>query len=387
MCDVQAVRLRSSNEWRYTRRAVIAGTVGFASAALSVQAKAGPSLKVLAEQGGLFFGAAVTAEALRLDSSFRSAVLNECSSVTPEISLKWGAVEPLHARLEMAAMDEIAEVARVNGLRVYGHALLWHGSVPQWAEAMLGDSPDWRYIRNYFSSVMPRYGDVVRYWDVVNEPLEPGHRDDGLRANAFLRAFGPVYIERAMREARLFAPDGKLMINEYGLEYDIPVEGDRRYLFLKLIEDLKSKSVPLDGIGLQAHLDLRKGKIFAKAIREFLREIEELGLVVVVTELDVKEADYAASLERRDGAVADETRRYLEVVLDSPAVRGISTWGLSDRYSWLRLTEDELASYTGTWNHEDGQGLNRGLPLDAILAPKRMYAAVARTLARRDLGR
>lgn len=107
--------------------------------------------------------------------------------------------------------------------------------------------------------------------------------------------------------------------------------------------------MPLDGIGLQAHLDLRKGRVSAGQIRAFLREIEGLGLEAVITELDVKEADYAASAEHRDAAVADEVRRYLEIVLDSPAVKGVTTWGLSDRYSWLRVTNDELSAYSGMW--------------------------------------
>ncbi|PSJ56233.1 endo-1,4-beta-xylanase [Pseudaminobacter soli (ex Li et al. 2025)] len=368
-------------ERHFTRRAVIAGAVGFATSAFSTRTKAAPSLKVLAEQRGMFFGAAVAADKLRLDSSFKSAIINECSSLTPEVSLKWGEVEPSKGRLEMAAMDEIAELARANGLKTYGHALLWHGSVPLWAEAMLRDGPDWQPVRNYFASVMPRYSDIIQHWDVVNEPIETGDRDDGLRDNAFLRAFGRDYIERALDEARIFAPEGKLMINEYGLEYDNPVERDRRYLFLKLLEYLKSKNVPLDGVGLQAHLDLRKGMVSAKGIRDFLHEIKGLGLAVVITELDVKEADYSISAERRDVAVADETRRYLEVALDCPVVKGVTTWGLTDRYSWLQVTEEELATYKGMWKDGGGPGLNRGLPLDAMLTPKRMYAAIASSLA------
>ena len=41
------------------------------------------------------------------------------------------------------------------------------------------------------------------------------------------------------------------MINEFGLEYDLRVEHDRRYHFLKLLERLKRAGVPLDGVGLQ----------------------------------------------------------------------------------------------------------------------------------------
>ncbi|WP_378943081.1 endo-1,4-beta-xylanase [Mesorhizobium sp. ANAO-SY3R2] len=338
-------------------------------------------LRTAAEARELFIGTAVAADALRRDSSFKEAILAECSSLTPELSMKWAAAEPSRGRLELTDMDEIADFARFNGLAVYGHALLWHGSIPHWAEVMLREAPDWQHVRNHIATVMPRYGDVVRYWDVVNEPIDTGHREDGLRDSPFLRAFGSSYIERSLHDARVFSPRGRLMINEYGLEYDNQVERDRRYLFLKLIERLRSKNVPLDGIGLQAHLDLRKGTVFQNAIKEFLQEIEGFGLEVVVTELDVKEADYAASAEQRDTTVADETRRYLETVLDHANVKGVTTWGLSDRYSWLRVTDEELGAYKGAWKDGSGPGLNRGLPLDAMFMPKRMHAAMASTLA------
>ena len=31
------------------------------------------------------------------------------------------------------------------------------------------------------------------------------------------------------------------------------------------------------------------------------------------------------------------------------SVKGLSTWGLSDRYSWLQVTDEELESYSGAW--------------------------------------
>ena len=65
----------------------------------------------------------------------------------------------------------------------------------------------------------------------------------------------------------------------------------------------------------------------------------------MISELDVKEYQYVLSVEQRDARVADETRRYLDVALGQPAVRGVTTWGLSDRHSWLRVTKDDFARY------------------------------------------
>jgi endo-1,4-beta-xylanase len=70
------------------------------------------------------------------------------------------------------------------------------------------------------------------------------------------------------------------MINEYGLDYDFLVERDRRYLFLKLLESLRSAGAPLDAVGVQGHLDLSKGPFSPKVFGDFLQEIANLGLEI-----------------------------------------------------------------------------------------------------------
>ena len=197
-------------------------------------------------------------------------------------------------------------------------------------------------IARYFGSVIPRYGDVIPQVGGRQRSPDPGRRADGLRESVFLEAFGPDYIGRAFAQARVFAPRAQLFINEYGLEYDLPEERARRYLMLKLLERLKNRGAPLDGLGMPGHLDLRKGRVSQLSIASFMREVEGMGLAMAVTELDVKESDYVASAQERDQLVADEVRRYLEVVLSYRNVEGVVTWGLSDRHSWLEVTESTI---------------------------------------------
>jgi len=78
--------------------------------------------------------------------------------------------------------------------------------------------------------------------------------------------------------------------------------------------------------------------------------------------------------------VADEVRRYLDVVLDQRAVTGVTTWGLSDRHSWLEVTKADYDRFPGAWAHGGGPGLNRGLPYDSNLQRKPMYFAIAETM-------
>lgn len=293
-------------------------------------------------------------------------VSRDCSSITPEWAMKWDSLAPNSDHYSFGEMDRVADFARDNRLGLRGHTLLWHRSVPGWAAARIAETRQWQHVEDHFEKVLTRYRGQVKEWDVVNEPIEPNHGGLGLRGNQFLRAFGPDYIEWAFRSANKFAPNSRKLINEYGLEYELAYEEQRRAALLRLLERLKAKGVPIDGVGLQAHLDLGKGKLYRAGIQGLLRDIAGLGLDVVITELDVAEANTSLPVARRDSLVADETRRYLDIVLEFNNVIGVTTWGLSDSYSWLQ-TQNSRA--------------NRGLPYDADWQPKPMHEAIWTALA------
>jgi endo-1,4-beta-xylanase len=238
----------------------------------------------------------------------------------------------------------------------------------------MAEQRDWGLVQGHFERTIGRYGNSVCEWEVVNEAIDSEAGEDGIRRNCFQRAFGNGYIAQAFRTARALAPHTPLLINEYSLEYRNPIDAARRARLLRLLEALKSDGVPIDGVGLQAHLELAKGPLDAPAIRSFIREIAGMDLTMTVSELDVLEADRRRPLAVRDKAAADEVRRFLDIVLAEPAVRGVVTWGLSDRDSWL---QDRI-------ERRHRGDLNRGLPFDAGLEPKPLYWALRDALAQRS---
>ncbi len=326
---------------------------------------------------GIQFGAAARASLIVSDPQYRDALLGYCSRLTPEIEFKWDRIEQEQGQFMFGEADQLANFARDHGIEIYGHTLLWHRSLPPWAYENLKVEREWSIVDRYIRQMVGRY-DGIRYWDVVNEPIETGYRTDGLRPSIFLDVFGDEYVASALQAARSVSSSAKLLINEYGLEYDLAVEHDRRYHFLKLLERLKHSGVPLDGVGLQAHLDLRKGTVSPASIGSFLKEIANFGLFIFVTELDVTEASYFQTVDERDEQVAAEVSRYLDVVCDFPDIRGVTTWGLTDRYSWLGLSPEEVEAYIrlGYWRDGSSPGLNRGLPLDTDMRPKQFLRSL-----------
>ncbi len=341
-------------------------------AALSDASSALPSLSHAARSGGRYYGAAARADHLRQDKALRAAILRDCEVLTPEIHLKWNSLEWRKGQFHFAPVDDLLTFADDNGLRVRGHTLLWDQSTPDWAKHEMLERRDWRLMSEHFSRVLGRYGSRIEEWDVINEPIDTQTGARNLRRNTFFRAFGPTYIERAMEEARTHAPKAHLVINDYGFEYGNPVDKARRQAFVALARRLRAANVPLDGVGVQAHLDLSKGPIDTVGLQEMTKALIDLGLDITVTELDVKESEAAAPTTARDQKVADETRRYLDVMLAFPEVRGVVTWGLTDKFSWL--TEQVDAHVRAA------HGVNRGLPYDDAYSPKPMYWALNESL-------
>jgi endo-1,4-beta-xylanase len=320
-----------------------------------------------AATNGRKFGCAVNSQMLAYRSPGRHVALEQCDTMTAEWSFKWDRLSPAHNQYDFDDADHIANFARENGKRMRGHTLLWHLGLPPWADALIAETREWDNVRQYFNAVMPRYADIVDEWDVINEPIDVVAGADGLRGNQFLKAFGPDYIEWAFWSAHDAAPDSRLFINEYGLEYGSPEEGLRRLTLLRLLEKLVSRGVPVHGVGLQAHLDLRKGSVYTEGIYGLLRDISGMGLQISITELDIRERDGRRSLQERDRSAADEVRRYLDAVLDFQAVRSVTTWGLSDGDSWLTYGNDRRPD-------------NRGLPYDRRWQRKPIRTAIETAL-------
>jgi endo-1,4-beta-xylanase len=349
----------------------LAGSQAFQGAmAASFKSDPAPSLAAAARRRGRFFGAAIRMDQLDADPTLKEAVLHECSSLTPEIHFNWNSFRYHKDSWWFEHADSLVALAQQHDLHVRGHSLLWEQTTPRWAIKQLKKTKDWGLVQTFFKEVLPRYEGKVHEWDVVNEPIDSEHGVDGLRTTIFYKSFGPGYIERAMHEARRWDKKTKLFINEYGFDYDNPVEEDRRTLFLKLVERLKKNGVPLDGVGVQAHLDLSKGPLKPHIVRNFLKELRGFDIDIVITELDVKEDNKGAPLPLRDKRVAVEARAFLDVALDEPAVTGVVTWGLSDRHSWL---EDQSK---GLPPLHHAHKINRGLPYDARFERKEMYYAM-----------
>jgi endo-1,4-beta-xylanase len=261
---------------------------------------------------------------------------------------------------------------------VFGAHLVWdEGFGEGWTDDDLWGMDEQTARRVLFDTVrraVGRYRGRVDAWSVVNEAIgTEGVR--GLRTDVpWFETIGPSYVSEAFRIAHAQDPDALLVLNEFGFETvnefgDDPA--DKRRAALEVIDGLLAKDVPVEALGIQAHLlaDDFVERFDPGAYRRFLSQVADRGLDILITELDVLDDGLPADRRVRDREVADAYRRYLDVTLAEPAVKALITFGLSDRYTWLQ--ED--------YPREDGAP-RRPLPFDRQLRPKPAYRALTDSL-------
>jgi endo-1,4-beta-xylanase len=250
---------------------------------------------------------------------------------------------------------------------MHGHTLVWYAAIPDWVKHLASAAEARAALERHIGTLVERYRGKVWAWDVVNEPIEP---KDGLegsyRASIWQHLLGSSYIDLAFRLARGADPITPLSLNEYGFEYTTAESRNRRRDILALLQRLRDQNTPVDCFGLQSHL-VGHQVFDRKELTQFLRSVMNLGYRLMVTELDVNDAQIPGTEAERDQAVARHVEDYLDIVCSVAQPLSISTWGLSDRYTWL-------PQY---FHRADGKPL-RPLPLDRDFNRKPMWETLAR---------
>lgn len=320
------------------------------------------SLRKLADRRHVLIGTAVDTTALAEDSVYRATTAREFSSVTAENVMKWEVVEPERGRYDWSQADELVRFARAHGQQVRGHTLLWHNQLPAWltdgvADGSLDATELRGILRDHITAEVTHFRGKIYQWDVVNEVF---NEDGTLRDSLWLQQLGPSYIADAFRWAHRADPKAKLFMNDYNVE-GVNAKSTAYY---ELAKKLRAEGVPVQGMGVQAHLDIQYG--FPADLADNLARFDRLGLRTAITEADVRM--YTPSDEAKLTRQASDYRALLAACLATRGCTSFTVWGFTDKYSWV----------PGTFEGEGEANI-----LDADFGRKPAYEALRAELARR----
>lgn len=289
-------------------------------------------------------GVAVSPMALKSDEA--GLILQQFNSLTPENAMKMGPIHPKEDTYNWAGADSIVAFAQRHGLKLRGHALVWHNQTPSWlfvdnngntvSKAVL-----LQRMKEHITTVVNRYKGKIYAWDVVNEAISD-KADEYLRPSRFLEIAGEEYITKAFQWAHEADPNAQLFYNDY--DEINPVKREKMH---RLVKSLKDAGIPIHGVGLQGHWAVNEPS--RQQLEETLRRFADLGLKMQITELDISVyAKEHAARERRpedaNTAFSPEREQQQEAVYKmsfelfrkyKDAISGITFWNISDRRSWL----------------------------------------------------
>ncbi|MGF1482023.1 MAG: endo-1,4-beta-xylanase [Cyanophyceae cyanobacterium] len=286
------------------------------------------ALRELAQQKNVRVGAAVLMDLFKDDADYRSLLAREFNSLTPENAMKFARLQPKPGRYRFSDADDLMDFAKAHQMQVHGHVLVWHRNLPNWLTDKTWSRQALKQIlKRHIFTVVGRYRGQVAAWDVVNEAVE---RQGQLRESIWSKTIGPDYIELAFRWAHEADPGAKLFYNDYRGE-GLGRKSDAIYA---LAQELLQRDVPISGVGLQMHTSIQDAPKPEK-IAANIRRLNDLGLSVRITEMDVQiYGDERPEAERlqAQAAVYQDT---MAVCLAATDCTGLTTWGISDRHSWI----------------------------------------------------
>lgn len=295
-------------------------------------------------------------------------LLKNYSSLTAENAFKQAALNPAEGVWNFSEADTIADFCRQNGLKLRGHCLVW-GHLASW---MTRDSEGnlvskevlLQRMHDYINVVVTRYKDIVRVWDVVNEPFGYDIKDGAFKHNDFLAICGEEYITKAFEFAHEADPTAVLCLNETTV---LKNQKKQNYL-LKYVEQWVNEGVPIHAVGIQSHWNLFVVNESPRRLQKVIDKLYDIGVDIQITECDMRidaiPSDIFDEVPRNTELLQSKKMSQMFEVLRKNAdkISSVTFWGISDNRP--QKTEDGETYY----RHE--------LLFDRDYMPKNAYYAV-----------
>jgi endo-1,4-beta-xylanase len=297
-----------------------------------------PPLKELAERRGIQVGSFASLKYLReraytdiLSSEFEYAIIDG----EPNWKFENFTLRPTKDTFDFNNLDQVFDFADQHDMPIRVQHLLWGDDkwLPDWLkQGKFSKQELLEIIHQHIAKVGSRYKGRVREYTVVNEAfsrklLTGGNRD------WWGEHIGEEYIDNAFIWAREADPNAKLILNDFGNE----TEGEISNLMYAYIKSAKARGVPIDGLGMQMHIDATNAPPKDKVVSN-MRRFAQLGVKIYITEFDVNMHGLKEDKDKEDQKQAQIYQELLGACLEvGPEIcPNFGFLGLIDRQSWYR---------------------------------------------------
>ena len=249
-------------------------------------------------------------------------------------------------------MRQKVQWAVANDIKIKGHPLLWHESLPKWVVDFQDPVALEKIIFKRMQDLLLDYPEI-QYWDVYNEAVAPfKNHVTPSGVTRWITHKGGIY--PAMLELYAFA--NKTAPNKiYTNNHYHPTDPE----FLKLNEYFVEQNVGYQAIGMQAHMQTHDNVFEEQELWDLVSTFIPLGKDIQFTEVTVTSSklfnnwkDHSAFLDERKAAQKKGIKMnlpsldYKEIfqsayikdfytlLFSHPSVSSITMWNLTDRNAW-----------------------------------------------------
>ena len=277
--------------------------------------------------------------------------------LTPENCMKPQPTHPSEDTYNFTTPDAMVDWCQQNGVKVWGHTLLWHGQTGRWFFLGPDSQPATRELamerlKKHIFTLVGRYKGRIIGWDVVNEAIADSGagETENLRNRSWYKTIGPDVLTMAFKWAHEADPAAKLFYNDYNIEQGAVENKGKHASSMILLKRLIAEGAPITGVGIQGHWYLEAN---LADVEKAITDYASLGLRVSITELDVTATGSnsgAFGVRGADRTIPKENYlKQAEVYKGlfeifkrhSDVIDRVTFWGISDSRSW-RWGQDAL---------------------------------------------
>ncbi len=329
-----------------------------------------PSLKALAKEKNIELGNFAIANHLDvkpytdiLTSQFDFALADN----TPNWYFTDGGLRPTESTYNFVQMDQVVNFAKSNNMPVQAHHYVW--GEEKWLPAWLKDGNYtkeqlMKLLQDHITTVGQRYSGQVREWTVVNEPFTRQQHLFDLNDWWADNIGDQSYIDQSFIWARQADPKSKLIINDFNNESI----NDTSNLMYDYVKGALARGVPIDGVGMQMHIDGGHPPTKDEVISN-MKRFGALGVRVYVTEFDVNMNDVKTNAAGKDEIQGNIYYEMMRACIESK---------VCDSFAYLGITDSE------TWYNYIGLADPRPLMFDKNYRPKPAFWSTRVALEQQD---
>ena len=294
-----------------------------------------PPLKDLAANHGIPLGIHVSLDRLG-DKPYTNIVKSQFSFLTIDGEANWDTFNPKPNVYNYTKADKLMAFAKANNMPVQIHHLLWgeEAFLPDWLKN--GDYSKTQLlniIHGYINNVVGHFKGQVEVWSVANEVFSRAQHIYGLSDwFADHTGGGTTYVNDAFIWAHQSDPNAKLILNDFNNETENSVS-NAEYNYIK---EAKASGVPIDGIGMQMHINASDPPTVSAMVANMQR-FYAIGVPTYITEFDVNLNTVKGSSSYKNQLDAQIVYNVVRACIESKSCVSFDLFGVSDKESLLKL--------------------------------------------------